>query len=123
VALAIGFTTGQHCLDYYRLSRHGAPIEGTVVGPYPHGQTEYSFVSGGKTYVGVGFLEASFKPLGDKIRVIYLPESPTVNCLGNPHDLYLKELPLVIAVVLLFPTLIVIAVARRFATRAREHIT
>jgi hypothetical protein len=85
----------------------------------PHGQIAYSFLLNGQVYRGVGFAGGSDVAEGDPVTVVYLSETPEINCLGNPRELYSNDFPLVLIVSFLFPTLIVLMIAYRWTKRAK----
>ena len=129
VLLLIGFgaETGGRCWDYYRLKTKGISTQGVVKEKKPHGQIGYSFNVQGHGYEGTGRTGANTAPFeemakGDAVTIYYLPGSPSVNCLGDPAELYSNDLPLVLVVVLVFPTAIVLALARRFAKRGTNAL-
>ncbi|HEX3104623.1 MAG TPA: DUF3592 domain-containing protein [Terriglobales bacterium] len=112
----IGGMASKQAIHYRRLSRDGITIEGTVLGPKPHGQISYSYEINGKTYEGTGLPAQNSQrlyeiPAGEKVRVHYLPDAPEISCLGNPERRYLSEIGPILAVSFLFPTLIVIRLA------------
>jgi hypothetical protein len=111
LVLAIGITSGRQCWEYYRLSGHGATAQGIAGERRPHAQIAYSFTLNRQVYQGIGFADGNNILPGAPVSVVYLPEDPAKNCLGNPHDLYQSELLPVAAVSLLFPTLILIRLA------------
>ena len=122
LTIAIGSLAGRRCFDYYRLSKHGILVEGIVHESKPHGQISYSFIANGSTYWGIGRIGAGIVPIDEiakkhAVPIFYLPASPEINCLGNPWDLYSNDIPLVLLVSLLFPTLIVGATAFRLLRR------
>jgi hypothetical protein len=91
----------------------------------PHAQIAYSFALNRQVYQGIGFADGNKILPGTPVSIVYLPEDPAKNCLGNPHDLYQSELLPVAAVSLLFPTFILIRVAyvlkRRTKTAQKER--
>ena len=117
LVLIIGTISGQNCWRYYRLSHRGVSVQGIAGDRRPHGQIAYSFTSNGHVYQGVGIASGSNVSAGDPVSIIYLPNEPSTNCLGNPGERYSSELPLVLIVSFLFPTLIVARVAYRFKRR------
>jgi hypothetical protein len=111
MVLAIGIISGHQLWKYYRLSEDGVSTQGIAGGRQPHAQIAYSFTLNRQVYQGIGFTDDDKIAPGAPVSVVYLPEDPAKNCLGNPHDLYQSELLPVAAVSLLFPTLILIRVA------------
>jgi len=120
LVLIIGTISGQNCWRYYRLSHRGVSIQGIAGDRRPHGQIAYSFTSNGHVYQGVGVASVSDVLVGDPVPVTYLPEEPSTNCLGHPGERYSSEIPLVLVVSFLFPTLIVVSIAYRFKRRERS---
>ena len=120
LVLIIGTTSGQSCWRYYRLSHHGVSIQGIAGNREPHGQIAYSFTSNGHVYQGVGVASVSDVSVGDPVPVTYLQEEPTINCLGHPEERYSSEVPPVLVVSFLFPTLIIATIAYRSKKRERS---
>jgi hypothetical protein len=118
----IGIVAGRRCFDYYRLRKNGVLIEGIAHEARPHGQISYSFTINRNTYWGVGRIGVGIVPIEEiaqrhTVPIFYLPSSPTVNCLGNPGELYSNDIPIVLLVSLLFPTIIVGVIAFRLSKR------
>ena len=120
LVLILGTISGQNCWRYYRLSHRGVSIQGIAGERRPHGQIAYSFRSNGSVYQGVGVASVSDVSAGDHVPVVYLPEEPSINCLGNPGEHYASELPVVLVVSFLFPTLIIARLAYRFKWKDRS---
>jgi hypothetical protein len=123
LALGIAFSTGRRCLEYYQLSRSGILTQGVVREFEPHQQLKYVFTANGVTYSGIGRTGIGVPPfaeiaIGDAVPVYYLQNSPSVNALGNPRELYMNDLPLVLLVSLLFPSLILIVLRIRLSKTA-----
>jgi hypothetical protein len=121
LVLAIGIISGRQCWKYYRLSGHGVRAQGIAGERRPHAQIAYSLTLNRQVYQGVGFADDDKILPGAPVSVVYLPEDPAKNCLGNPHDLYQSELLPVAAVSLLFPTFILIRVAYVLKRRSRAE--
>ena len=122
LAAILAMIVGGHAIDYYRLSEHGIATVGTAVAKKPHDQIEYVFEMDHRTHKGIGRQSLSGPgnqetQIGDKLAVYYLPEAPDVSCLGHPHDLFSNEIVSVILVVLLFPTMIILALIVRRSLR------
>jgi hypothetical protein len=112
LAIGTGMLVGRYCLSYYRLTRSGVPAYGQVITSKPHTQVEYAFVSNGNIYRGFGRNSDSNSdeiPVGATVSISYLPENPRENCLGDPKDLFSRELTGVLLRCLSFPTMITIA--------------
>ena len=106
---------GRGPIEYYRLMNKGQRVEGVAIARELHQQIKYSFTDGKQEYtavgmVGLGTPEFEEISLGDHLPVYYLPDSPAINCLGDPRQLLRNELPIAIAAPLLFPTFLVIAI-------------
>jgi hypothetical protein len=127
LAAAIGMVVGQNSLRYYRLHRAGVAVQGVALETKPHLQILYRFEVRGRTYEGVGRTDMGrtdvgvtpLKP-GEKVPVYYLPGTPEVNCLGDPHRLYSAEFPAALLASILFPSMIVGILAFRLAGRVRR---
>jgi hypothetical protein len=120
LVLALVFTTivAKGAFNYYRLSKSGVLTEGIAVARAPHDQIEFSFKADNRLYRGVGTAGVGTPPIGkismgDGLSVYYLPEAPEINCLGSPRELLFNELPPLLLVAVLFPSIIVAAVAIR----------
>lgn len=118
LAIAIGTVAGSGCLKYYRLCKNGAPAEGVVQEKLPHSGVAYSFAVNGQLYTGSDRAGLGTPPygvigIGDRISIAYLPNTPTVNCSGDPCQLYSNDLTPALIVSLLFPTLIVCVLVLR----------
>jgi hypothetical protein len=123
LVLVIGIISGRQLWKYYRLSGHGVTAQGIAGERRPHAQIAYSFTLNRQVYQGIGFPDGNNILPGAPVSVVYLPEDPAKNCLGNPHDLYQSELLPVAAVSLLFPTFILIRIAyviKKRRTKAAE---
>ncbi|MCU1219374.1 MAG: hypothetical protein JWN42_571 [Candidatus Angelobacter sp.] len=124
LVIAIGSHPGKLVLNYHRLSKNGVTIQGIARGKKPHQLLEYSYAVNGRNYLGLGRTDidsSSFYEIspGDKIPVRYLPDEPEISCLGNSAELYANDLPSAVLVSLLFPTMIVIALAIRISRNRR----
>jgi len=87
---------------YYRLLQYGIATFGKVTAKEPdnHATVRYSFDVDSKTYFGggsAGFGTSSFDELkvGDDVLVVYMPNNPSVSCLGHPKALLKDDLTFV----------------------------
>ncbi len=78
---------------YRRLRENGVHADGwvTLKGLGAPDAVSFSFEAGGKTYGGTGkagYGNRQFNELqpGDRVLVFYLPQDPSVNCLGDPSE-------------------------------------
>jgi hypothetical protein len=122
LAIAFGAMVGGRCWDYFRLKEHGVSTQGIAESAQPHYQIGYFFTVNGHAYRGVGrtgAVSTSSIAIGDTVPVYYLPDTPEVNCMGSPSELYSNDLPLVLLVTFVFPTITVAVLAFRFSNKAR----
>jgi len=106
---------GRDSLKYYTLVRSGDTTEARVIGKEPdrHRGVRYEFSVKGQTYTGVGRAgfgnpDFDFLKVGDQVLAYYLPDQPSVSCLGRPGALLRNDsIPLLLAA-FLFPTIVLL---------------
>jgi hypothetical protein len=110
----------------YPLMHRGAKTCGTVTAfePKNHGAVHYSYQVGGETYVGVqqggvGSGVTAFSSDCGGYVVFYLPEKPTVSCIGDPTAKANNEADFIIFSMLVFPLFALLAWTWRYPTFRR----
>lgn len=106
---------------FYELKRHGQQAQGVVTNLIPnnHREVDDSFVVNGRSHAGrgvAGYGNAQFRAitLGYSVIVYYLPEDPTVSCLGIPQELFANELTTIVLAGFTFPIFAMIVYAYRY---------
>jgi uncharacterized protein DUF3592 len=113
--------SGGNLVHFYRLARWGVSARGVVTALEPgnHQAVHYSYEVHGNSYSGIGwggFGNPAFGLLsvGQAVFVYYLPNEPSVSCIGYPDQLLAnEEIPIILAA-LIFPPLALFAWRSRY---------
>lgn len=102
VPIIVVIVAGSDAIFYYKLLRHGVTTSGTVTAKEPqnHATVRYSYYVNSEAYQGAGsagFGTPSFEEIsvGDEVLVVYMPNDPSVSCLGHPKGLLKDDLTFV----------------------------
>lgn len=117
LACASALLLGQlNWIGYQRLVRRGIRVDGTVaqVLPQMHATVRYNYEAGGRRYDGQTQPWPPNPPIegltsGAKVTVYYDPQNPEKSVLGSPNELLKNETITIAIVVLVVPTMIVLA--------------
>lgn len=108
---------------FYKLSHRGVATQGTVsrLEPENHRTVYYEYEVGERSYssadqggAGAGIPDFERLTVGDAVQVYYLPEQPSVSCLGNPHSLLANELIPLGLMIVIGPLFVIVANAARY---------
>jgi Protein of unknown function (DUF3592) len=108
-------------VHFYRLAHWGVSTRGVVTAlePSNHQAVHYSYEVHDSSYSGIGsggFENPAFGFLsvGQAVFVYYLPNEPSVSCMGHPDQLLTnEEIPIILAA-LIFPPLALFAWRYRY---------
>jgi hypothetical protein len=108
-------------VGFYRLTHWGVSARGVVTALEPgnHQSVHYSYEVDGSSYSGIGgggFGNPAFGFLsvGQAVFVYYLPNEPSVSCMGYPDKLLTnEEIPIILAA-LIFPPFALLAWRYRY---------
>ena len=101
---------------FYRLARWGVSARGVVTALEPgnHQAVHYSYEVDGSSFSWIGWGDFGnpafgFLSVGQVVFVYYLPNEPSVSCMGYPDQLLMnEEVPIILAAIF-FPPLALLA--------------